>query len=252
MVYDWLNYDLSRNIAYQITSLSGGTTTVNNSAKASPDGKQYTLSLSVGKDFNREAWTFSPYIRGVYTHVTLRRLRRTHDRHHRPGFGSGHLGRRALVHLRTRRHRRTRQPHVTTDWGVLVPNALVEWNHEFKNDPQTVVTRFLADPTQTPIIVTDPRIDQNYFNLGHRPERDPAGRQVRVPVLRTRDGLFGHPREPALGGYPHRVLMMRMTFRACACRAPRGMLWRPRSMTSMRAAALGEFRTVSSTVLSNP
>ena len=55
---------------------------------------------------------------------------------------------------------------ISMDWGVLVPNALVEWNHEFKNDPQTVVTRFLADPTQTPIFVTDPSVDQNYFNLG--------------------------------------------------------------------------------------
>jgi outer membrane autotransporter protein len=52
------------------------------------------------------------------------------------------------------------------DWGVLVPNAVVEWNHEFRNDPQTVVVRFLADPTQTPISLTDQAPDSNYFNLG--------------------------------------------------------------------------------------
>ncbi len=165
-VVDWLNYDLSRNILYQIASLDGGTTNVNNTAKASPDGHQYTLSLSVGKDFNREAWTLSPYVRGVYTHVTLDGF----DEHmtDTTGPGSG-LGTSVDSHSLTSelgvvggRISRT----VTTDWGVLVPNALVEWNHEFKNDPQTVVTRFLADPTQTPIFVTDSRVDQNYFNLG--------------------------------------------------------------------------------------
>ncbi len=165
-VADWLNYDLSRNIVYQIASLSGGTTNVNNTAEASPDGRQYTLSLSVGKDFNREAWTISPYIRGVYTHVTLDGF----DEHMRdttgPGSGLGTSvdSRSFTSELGVLGGRISRT--VSMDWGVLVPNALVEWNHEFKNDPQTVVTRFLADPTQTPIIVTDTRVDQNYFNLG--------------------------------------------------------------------------------------
>jgi outer membrane autotransporter protein len=166
LVYDWLNYDLSRNIAYQIASLSGGTTTVNNTAKASPDGHQYTLSLSVGKDFNREAWTYTPYIRGVYTHVTLQGFdeRMTDTTGPGSGLGTSVDGRSFTSELGVLGGRVSRT--ITTDWGVLVPNALVEWNHEFKNDPQTVVTRFLADPTQTPIFVTDPRIDQNYFNLG--------------------------------------------------------------------------------------
>ncbi len=165
-VYDWLNYDLSRNIAYQIAGLSGGTTTVNNTAKASPDGHQYTLSLSVGKDFNREAWTYTPYIRGVYTHVTLQGFdeRMTDTTGPGSGLGTSVDGRSFTSELGVIGGRVSRT--VTTDWGVLVPNALVEWNHEFKNDPQTVVTRFLADPTQTPIFVTDSRIDQNYFNLG--------------------------------------------------------------------------------------
>jgi outer membrane autotransporter protein len=52
------------------------------------------------------------------------------------------------------------------DWGVLVPNATIEWNHQLKNDPQTLVTRFLADPTQTPIVITSNAPDQDYFNLG--------------------------------------------------------------------------------------
>ena len=165
-VADWLNYDLGRNIVYQIASLTGGTTTVNQTANASPDGKQYSLSLSIGKDFNSGAWAFSPYVRGIYTHVSLDGFSETIANQTAAGSGlatsvdsrsfSSDLG------VLGGRVSRT----FSMDWGVLVPNALVEWNHEFKNDPQTVVTRFLADPTQTPIILTDPSADQNYFNLG--------------------------------------------------------------------------------------
>ena len=28
------------------------------------------------------------------------------------------------------------------------------------------MTRFLADPTATPIVVSDPKLDNSYFNLG--------------------------------------------------------------------------------------
>ncbi|HEX3895334.1 MAG TPA: autotransporter domain-containing protein [Rudaea sp.] len=166
VVADWLNYDLSRNIAYQIASLDGGTTNVNQTASASPDGKQYSLSLSFGRDFNRGAWGFSPYVRGVYTHVSLDGFSESLSDPSAPGAGLGtEVDSRSFTsELGVLGGRVTRT--ISMDWGVLVPNALVEWNHEFKNDPQTVVTRFLADPTQTPIFITDSRIDQNYFNLG--------------------------------------------------------------------------------------
>jgi outer membrane autotransporter protein len=166
VVADWLNYDLNRNIAYQIASLTGGTTNVNQTASASPDGKQYSLSLAIGHDFNRGAWTFSPYVRGIYTHVSLDGFSETLSDPNGPGAGLGTQvdSRSFASELGVLGARFTRT--ISMDWGVLVPNALIEWNHEFKNDPQTVVTRFLADPTQTPIFVTDPSVDQNYFNLG--------------------------------------------------------------------------------------
>ena len=157
-VVDWLNYDLSRNIIYQIASLSGSaaTTSVNQSASASPDGHQAALSLSIGKDFAHGAWMFSPYVRGIYTHLSLWavsvrpsmiRTAQARDWAHRWNHARSSPNSlswvAALVHT------------TSFDWGVLVPNATLEWNHEFKNDPQPVVTRFLADPTQTPIFVTD-------------------------------------------------------------------------------------------------
>jgi outer membrane autotransporter protein len=166
LVADWLNYDLRRHIVYGIASLSGGETDVDQTAKASPNGHQYSLALSLGKDFSRGAWSFSPYLRGVYTHLSLDGFSETMSDPNAPGAGLGtrveaRAFNSALGVLGGRVSRA-----ISFDWGVLVPNAVVEWNHEFRNDPQTVVTRFLADPTQTPIVLTDRAPDANYFNLG--------------------------------------------------------------------------------------
>src|SRR5262249_7380234 len=87
LVLDWLNYDLSRNIAYQIADASGSTTTVSQSLGASPSGTQTSLSLSLGKDFNRGAWGISPYVRGIYSHLNLDGFSEKADDPNAPGAG---------------------------------------------------------------------------------------------------------------------------------------------------------------------
>lgn len=167
VVSDWLNYDLSRNIAYQISSLSGsGMTSVDQIAMASPSGHQTSLSLSIGKDFSRKAWTFSPYLRGVWSHLSLDGFSETMSDPNAPGAGLGtSVASRSLTSELGVLGGRVSYA-TSYDWGVLVPNAVLEWNHEFRNDPQTAVVRFLADPTQTPIVLTDQAPDASYFNIG--------------------------------------------------------------------------------------
>ncbi|HEX6832878.1 MAG TPA: autotransporter domain-containing protein [Rudaea sp.] len=165
--YSWLDYDLKRNIIYQIASVdgSGGITSVNQVAKASPSGDTQTASLTLGHDFNGGAWAFSPYLRGTYAHINLDGFRERIDT---SGPGSGLAtavdARSANSVLGVLGGRLSYT--INTSWGVLVPNAVVEWNHEFRDDPQTVVYRFLSDPTQTPVVITDTRPDSNFFNLG--------------------------------------------------------------------------------------
>jgi outer membrane autotransporter protein len=166
LILDKLDYDLSRNIAYQIASLSGGTTTVTETAMAAPSGNQNSFSLSAGRDFNRKAWTISPYLRGVYSHLSLDGFSETMANPNAAGSGLGtSVASRSMNSMLGVAGARVSYT-MSTDWGVLVPNAVVEWNHEFRNDPQTVVVRFLADPTQTPISLTDQAPDSSYFNLG--------------------------------------------------------------------------------------
>jgi outer membrane autotransporter protein len=166
-IYNSLSYDMTRNIVYQIDSLSGpGLTSVNQSANASPNGNEGSLALSIGKDFNRKAWTFSPYLRGVYSHLSLDGFSESIADPNAPGAGlATSVDARSMTSMLGVLGGRISYT-TSYDWGVLVPNAVIEWNHEFRNDPQTVVTRFLADPTQTPIVLSDTPPDSSYFNLG--------------------------------------------------------------------------------------
>ncbi len=167
LVAGWLDYDLNRNINYQIDSLSGsGMTTVAQTAIASPSGHQDSFSLSAGRDFNRKAWSFSPYLRGVYSHLSLDGFSESMSDPNAPGAGLGtSVNGRSLSSVLGVAGARVSYT-TSYDWGVLVPNAVIEWNHEFRNDPQIAVVRFLADPTQTPITLTDAAPDANYFNVG--------------------------------------------------------------------------------------
>ena len=162
-----LDFDLRRNIIYQIAAVdgSGGTTSVNQVARASPGGDLEAANLTLGRDFINGAMTFSPYLRGSYAHLSLDGFSESIDSS-APGFG-----------LATQVESRSRVNEIGTlgalfswttnqNWGVLVPNARLEYSHDFRTTPQTVVSRFLSDPTQTAIVVTDPRLDHNFYDLG--------------------------------------------------------------------------------------
>lgn len=165
--YNQLDFSLKRNIDYTIAAIdgSGGTTAVHQVAKASPNGDQETFNLTLGRDFNSGAVQFSPYLRGTWSHLSLDGFTESIDGTG-PGFG-----------LATQVDSRSRTNELgvigalfsytaSQDWGVLVPNARAEWNHDFKTDPQVVVSRFVSDPTATEIVVSDPRLDHNFYNVG--------------------------------------------------------------------------------------
>ena len=54
----------------------------------------------------------------------------------------------------------------STDWGVLMPHMQLEWEREFKDDPQSIQASFIYDPTGTPISVTGDPEDKSYFRIG--------------------------------------------------------------------------------------
>jgi outer membrane autotransporter protein len=51
-------------------------------------------------------------------------------------------------------------------WGILMPSIQVEWLHEFEDDVENLVSRFVNDPTGTNIVVPGEPVDSDYFNVG--------------------------------------------------------------------------------------
>ena len=128
----WLDYNLKRSIIYQIADLNGGTTTVNQVAQASPGGNQTGVSLSLGRDFSHAAWTFTPYLRGNYSHVSLDSFSESIANQSANGAGLGVSVDKRTVNSEVGVIGARASYAVSRSWGVLVPNAVIEWNHEFK------------------------------------------------------------------------------------------------------------------------
>jgi outer membrane autotransporter protein len=160
------NYDIDRRISYGIDSLTGGRTLIDQIASASPDGNQQSLALSLGRDFNKGAWTFGPYLRAAYTKIDFDAYSETMS--NPTGAGAGlalSVDSRELKSLQGVVGGKLSYA-VSTSWGILLPSAQIEWVNEFENDPELLVTRFLHDPSETPILIESTREDDNFFNLG--------------------------------------------------------------------------------------
>lgn len=159
-------FDLERSLDYSIAGLAGGTTRVEQLALASPDGDRQSFSISFGRDFNKGAWTFGPYLRGAYTSLDFDGYSETMSNPSAPGSGLAlQVEGRTLKSLQGVVGGKLSYA-VSTSWGVLLPNAQIEWVNEFEDDPELLVTRFLHDPTHTPILIESDRIDDSYFNIG--------------------------------------------------------------------------------------
>ncbi len=159
-------FDLERSLDYSIAGLAGGLTRVDQIALASPDGDRQSFSVSLGRDFNKGAWSFGPYLRAAYTSIGFDGYSETMS--NPSGAGSGlalQVEGRTLKSLQGVVGGKLSYA-VSTSWGVLLPSAQIEWVNEFEDDPELLVTRFLHDPTQTPILIESDRIDDSYFNIG--------------------------------------------------------------------------------------
>ncbi len=157
------SYDLTRKIVYTLTG-PAGTTTVNQLANGNDSGNTLAAALTVGRDFNKGPWSFGPYFRGTWTRVDFDGYQEVLQ----PGIGSG-LGLDVQTHTlkSTATVLGAKVNYASSQsWGVMMPHAEVEWQHEFQDNPDTITAHFLADPTKTPITAFGFPVDQDYFRLG--------------------------------------------------------------------------------------
>ena len=82
-------------------SLGGGRTLIDQIASASPGGNSQSLSLSLGRDFSKNAWTFGPYLRAAYSKLDFDAYTETMSNPDGPGAGFALAvdGRLSLIHI---------------------------------------------------------------------------------------------------------------------------------------------------------
>ena len=158
------SFDLSRRIAYTLPLPDGTSMTVNQTATSHPGGDFREAALTFGGDFHKEAWNFSPYGQLIYSRLGFDSYSETLQ--NGPGSGLGlAVNARSVTGLTSILGTRVSFSH-SANWGVIVPTASLEWNHEFKSDPQAINAQFIFDPTHTPIKIFGDASDSDYFRLG--------------------------------------------------------------------------------------
>ncbi|WP_170113258.1 autotransporter domain-containing protein [Ahniella affigens] len=157
-------FDLDRQIQYTLPRVGGGTIVVDQQARASSDGDMKSVSATLGRDFQHQAWSFGPYARVTYSKFGFDQTAEQLD----SGAGSGLgmvLETRDIDSLVGVLGGRVSYTH-SASWGILIPTAQLEWESEFKDDPSVLEARFLNDPTNTPIMLSSDPYDQDFLRLG--------------------------------------------------------------------------------------
>lgn len=150
-------YDTQR-----IVVLEDAAPQVNESVRGSTDATHVGLSAGGGLNFLDGRVNYGPYLRANWSRVKIdpfTERRTTSDvqlavRGQRITSLTSQLGLQASY-------------AISTSWGVVVPAARVEWEHQYKDDrSRRLVASFaLGDPDNAMALQTS-EPDRNYFNLG--------------------------------------------------------------------------------------
>jgi outer membrane autotransporter protein len=144
--YGWNWYDTERQ-------------TTTGTVRGSPDGTQLALSASAGADFAFGRLTVGPYGRVDYVRIEVDSFREHGDPAQTLNVGS-----QEVTSLTTALGAQASYAF-STPFGVLLPTVRAEWQHEFEDDPTSVVGSLASDPNSTFTVVTQVP-DRDYFRLG--------------------------------------------------------------------------------------
>jgi outer membrane autotransporter protein len=155
------NFEQERRIAYQVN----GDTEVNQAFMADYDGDTISLFIGSGYDFNTGAWSVGPRIDLEYLKSNTDEF--TEESNQAAASGSGWTTRVESMNrtwLTLKLGGRVSYAH-STDWGVIIPYARLDWLHEFKDDAQTFNAYFTEDSSAQAIQITSDEPDRDYLRL---------------------------------------------------------------------------------------
>jgi len=158
------SYDIKRRIVYALTT-SSGIDSVNQTATSNSNGTTLAGALTLGRDFSKGPWSFGPYLRGTWTRTDFGSYQET-MLSNQPGSGLGlEVQSRSMKNLSSVLGAKVNYAS-SQSWGVLMPHAEIEWDHEFEDNPDSINAHFLQDPTATPFHLGGDSIDTDFFRLG--------------------------------------------------------------------------------------
>ena len=157
------DYGTLRRIRYMLTG-PGGTSTIDQTARGRLEGDLLSVASTVGRDYQAGTWNIGPYGRMLYSRIDFDAGREVIG----GGAGSGlaleifpgtHTSLASVIGTKF-------STALSRDWGILMPHLQVEWEHEYRDDPQRVGARFLADPSATRFSIEGEPIDSSFFRIG--------------------------------------------------------------------------------------
>jgi outer membrane autotransporter protein len=156
--YGYSDYEFERNAVFQETTRTVPQTNVR--TQADTEGHEISASLGGGYDFRSGAFEAGPYLRASYVRTKVEGYRETDTTGSGLAMqidGESQTSLTAIVGVRT-------SYAVSTPWGVLIPQARVEYEHEFERDQETTATRFVQDAGGNVFRLSGDDPDRDYMN----------------------------------------------------------------------------------------
>jgi uncharacterized repeat protein (TIGR01451 family) len=159
------DFDLQRRIVYAVPLPGGGVAAVDQVAKVATGGRDFSAATTLGRDFHRNAWAFGVYGRALYSRLHFDAFTEQFQGS-QAGFGLGlHVDAREVTALSSVLGGKLDYVH-STGWGVLMPHVELEWQREYRSDPDAFRAFLINDPTGTPITIVGDAMDASYLRVG--------------------------------------------------------------------------------------
>lgn len=162
--YGSLTYDSIRAIDYQLVLNAGEpdetTETITGTATGDTDGTRTYAGVAWSADVARGEITSGPEVRLDYGMTTIDGYAETDD----VGLALRYADQSIRTLTAQAGYRVGR--NVSTGFGVVVPSIRASYLYEFDDDPREIVSSFVGDAGDSPVIIRTENPDRNYFQLG--------------------------------------------------------------------------------------
>jgi uncharacterized protein with beta-barrel porin domain len=140
LAYGSVNYDSTRNI--NIPSNNPQVAAIITAATSSPKGEQWSAAIGVGRNYTFESTIVTPFLRLGYIWVKNKAFSEDEPI---DGLGLA-VNERTLRSLQSALGAKVSKS-ISTSSGVFTPYFSAQWMHEFENDNPSIISKYVADPT---------------------------------------------------------------------------------------------------------